>query len=684
MPRAFPWISDERKRFTLGLILIALISAIPRLIFGTSQRIEYDGYWHVFIAQQDKWHNFWQDIRVNAHPPLFFLLLKFLIHFGRTTLIYRSISLVTGTISVYYVGSIARKITQSGPWAYTTALAYGLAMPAIIVSCEVRSYMLSSLFILISFSCLLDLTISSDPGRELRLRAGFVIAAILACLSHYYAFFYAGASCALLGAWFLVRKARGLRASWIAEISTILPLPIVIVILYKTHANLKAVIQPHLAPFYFDPSGTETISAFLIRNWKNLLNLFLPWQTSGDVAAIAIFLLAAISGIGLLLRLFSAREKSALQASWTILMTAGILGEIVVLAVDGKYPFGGDLRQQFVLFPFIVLFAAILASQLTTLIPEKGRLPAVSAVAIATVWISVVWYEQTPKWPEDVLADHMRAFDKLVPQPASVYLDQWNLITFFIYHHNWRWTSLGQQPVAGVDIYRITRGTRQMLVFRDMTEWNIRAENVDVYRKLSECLHATHVPEVSIFGNLQTPPSEPYSSFKVTGQHIARRAASDSICVQQLEMNTDAWYGTFRASGCTAPALAPPRATGAFDDTAEEIVYSGPWKHGPASAASGGTISISKVAGSTAHLEFEGTGITWMHGKGPDRGFASVRIDGIPRNDVDLYSPAAASQLTTTFDGLRPGDHTIDLMVAGRKDPNASGQYIDIDALIVK
>ena len=63
-------ISDQRNRLAAGLVLIALISAVPRLLLGASQFIEYDGYWHVFIAQQDRWSNFWEDIRVNAHPPL--------------------------------------------------------------------------------------------------------------------------------------------------------------------------------------------------------------------------------------------------------------------------------------------------------------------------------------------------------------------------------------------------------------------------------------------------------------------------------------------------------------------------------------------------------------------------------------------------------------------------------------
>src|SRR3954452_14867103 len=109
-------VKDSRTRLALGLILIALIASIPRLVLGASQFIEYDGYWHVFIAQQDRWPNFWRDIETNAHPPLYFLLLNVVIRFSRSLLAYRSISILTGLLSVALVGYLARKITRFTGW----------------------------------------------------------------------------------------------------------------------------------------------------------------------------------------------------------------------------------------------------------------------------------------------------------------------------------------------------------------------------------------------------------------------------------------------------------------------------------------------------------------------------------------------------------------------------------------
>jgi hypothetical protein len=677
-------ITDERNRFALVLILIALIAAIPRFVLGASQFVEYDGYWHVFIAQQDNWHNFWEDIRDNAHPPLFFLLLKFLLHFGRSILIYRSISLVTGIISVFSVGWIARKIVKSDLWAYTAAMAYGFALPGIIMSCEVRSYMLSAFFILLSFSCLLDIGIQGESSRGYKLRAGFALAAILACLSHFYAFFYVGAAGLLVLGWYALRKYRGEPVNGKADVVTIAPVFGVVFYLYRTHAGSMADIQNHLRPYYFDPKGSESILAFLFRNGKNLINLFSPCPISSDAATLALLTLGVIAGLALLAGFLRAHDAASVRAASTILVTTAMLGAIVVTAVAGKYPFGGDLRQQFLLFPFLVLCAAILADRLTALMPAKGRLAVGAAAALLIVWVSAVRFEQLPKSSENVLSDRIDEFNRLEPEPAAVYLDQWNLITFFIYHHDWKWSFLKQQPIPGIAIYRISRGDRQMLVFRDKTVWNMKFGETPVYQKLAQCLRDGKTPEVSVFGALQTPPDKPYSRLRLMRRTILGQAADLSICAERLTLREDGWYGSFRQSGCDALDLKPPRATGKFDGTSDEIDYYGSWTRARYPAAVDGTLNYSKAAGSSAQLSFEGTEITWVYARAGNRGIGSVKIDGVPRGEIDLYNPKIVWQSHTTFGGLAPGKHTFEVTVAGRKDAAATDQYIDIDALVVR
>ena len=653
------------------LILIALAAALPRLLLGASQFIEYDGYWHVFIAQQDNWASFWADIYANAHPPLYFLLLKAVLHFGHSLLVYRSISILTGVASVYLVGSIALQVTGSNVRAYQSALAYGLALPGIVVSCEVRSYMLSVFFVLVSFGFLLDLA-ERDNAKS---RAGFAIGAILACLSHYFAFFYAGAAVTLLLGRFVARRDKAA-----AEAATSLPVIATVCTLYLVHAGPLAQIQGHLLPYYYDPNGHEGVIAFLLRNWKNFVNLFSPFAISSDAVALGVLILALTGG------LLSARLRR--QSSWTFLITAMMLGAFALAALAGKYPFGGDLRQQYLFFPFLVLCVAIfvewMAGKLSDMIPAQGRLLLNGVVIAAIVGISAVRYEQYPKVEGNVAADRIQVFNRMEPAPAAVYLDQFSLILFFIYHHTWDWSFVKlRQPIPDVDVYRLRRGAEQMLVFRDLVNWNNDPGDAAVYGKLAECLRAARIGELSVFGVRQVPPKPPLADLRGARGTIAKLAAGASLCVQRMSVNPVGWYTTLRPSNCAPMDLKLPQVTGTFDDTSDDIEYTGPWTHGLFREAAGGTVSFSNSPGAAARLSFEGSEITWVYAKAFNRGIAEVKIDRVSRGDVDLYSPKIVWQSRKTFDGLTPGKHTFEVIVAGRKDRAATDQYVDLDALVV-
>jgi hypothetical protein len=553
--------SSARGRFGLVLLVIAAAAAVPRLVLGASQFIEYDGYWHVFIAQQDNWNNFWADIHANAHPPLFFLLLKAILHFGRSLLIYRSISIASGVATVALVGWLARKVTRADTFGALTALAYGLALPAIIVSCEVRSYMLSEFFVLLSFWGLLDVVGSEESGGNRKARFVFAAGAILACLSHYYAFFYSGAGMLLFFWRFGWKWVRGEVVNWKAalgaEVATTLPVAATILIQYKTHAGNLAEIQNHLLPYYFNPHGRETIGAFLLRNWTNFLNLFSPFPISSAAVAFAVLLLGLI-GFLLTADLFNRwKDAARRQASATVLMTGIMLAAIVLAAVAGKYPFGGDLRQQYLLFPFLLLCVAIfaerLAGPLARLMPGYLAVSAGVLATVAIIWISTVRYQQYPKVQTNVLADSNATFNRLESKPVAVYVDQFNLITFFIYHHDWKWKFVKvEPPIPGIDVYRLTRGSDQMLLFRDKIDWNVDLDEAAVYKMLAECLQKEKIADVTVFDVRQVPPKAPLADIGSAQRELVALAAASHLCVEKMKVMPNEWYATFQESNCAA------------------------------------------------------------------------------------------------------------------------------------
>jgi hypothetical protein len=672
-------ISPERRTntFVAVLLAIALLSAIPRLLFAVSQFVEYDGYWHVFIAQQDTWPRFWEDVYNNAHPPLYFLLLKAAILFGRTILVYRSISLISGIASVFVAGQIARKITGSEARAWQSALAYGMALPAIIISDEVRSYMLSVLFVLLSFSSLLDIGREENDARaEFKARAGFCIWAILACLSEYFAFFYAGAAILVL----LFRRRPISR--WWMDAATVLPLLVTIAVLYGSHAGHLANIQGHLLPYYFDSNGRESMLAFVVRNNKNFLNQFLPVRIGSEALALVI----SLAGIVTCLLL-----KMGRRARWTSLVTGISLAAIIAAGIAGKYPYGGDLRQQFLLFPFLILCLAVVVERVADLaagsFPANARNAANVALALLVTLAGVWQYVRYPKTSTNVLAPEMTAFHEMEPEPAAVYLDQFNLITFFIYHHDWTWTIAPQQSVPGIDIYNLRKGDRQMVVFRDKHRWNLAPDEPTIFDLFGQCLAAGRTPTLSVFDIQQAPAKTSLVSIPSVRLATLTSARDSGVCVERLSLTSTAWDLTLQRANCTLtlPKTAadyPPLQPGEqADDAHEAIDYVGSWTHGSFEGSRGGTLSYSNDSGAVARASFEGTEITYGFTRAFNRGRADVRIDGDSKGTIDLYSPAISWQNHVTYGHLPRGKHSIEIVVTGTGDPKSSDKYVDVDWL---
>ncbi|MGC2662338.1 MAG: hypothetical protein WA324_30610, partial [Bryobacteraceae bacterium] len=80
---------EPRLRFAILLLAVAGLCFIPRIVVTFRQFIQYDGWWHIMVARTGDWRATFEEIRDNAHPPLFYVLLHYLVKFGHSRLIYR-------------------------------------------------------------------------------------------------------------------------------------------------------------------------------------------------------------------------------------------------------------------------------------------------------------------------------------------------------------------------------------------------------------------------------------------------------------------------------------------------------------------------------------------------------------------------------------------------------------------
>jgi photosystem II stability/assembly factor-like uncharacterized protein len=112
--------------------------------------------------------------------------------------------------------------------------------------------------------------------------------------------------------------------------------------------------------------------------------------------------------------------------------------------------------------------------------------------------------------------------------------------------------------------------------------------------------------------------------------------------------------------------------------------YEGTWIVATWAQASARRLHWSQQEGSRARFLFFGTGVTWLGARGDFLGVAEVYVDGVLEAEVDQYG-AALEPRVELFEkaGLPLGLHEIEVVVTGRKHPNATALGATVDAFDV-
>lgn len=506
---------DRKKGWGL-LAAGALVGLVPRLLVAVRQYIEYDGWWHVFIAQQDDWSNFLWEVRANAHPPLYLLLLKAVMVFSRSRLAYRMVSLLAGLLAGVVLARAAG--SQSRHWAVPglVALAFSLSWNAIVVSCEVRSYMLCALFLAIAagpFFALCRPHVGSAPRHSLL----FCVATSLALLSHYSAaLFLAAAGAVLLGRLAVTRGIRRRAAVVLRRAPVRVLLPVLLpaataAALFVLHARTYARPLNHLPEFYAVSSGAGGPLRFLLRNTAYEVALFMPVSIpTATVPARLAACLAALAVVVGVLALPRRRDGSAPHRVAGALFLA-LVAVGMVSGVTGVYPWGGAQRHQFHLLPFILLFfAAGLDVALERVKRPLARAAILVTVATGLAGSFVAGWRSFPWIPEELASEQVAVLRASFPDATAVYVDQYSLIFLVAAYHDWTWEYLDVCPSDGwIQRFQLTRGERRMTVFRDRASWLVEPGAERFGAALKGCLEMLAPDPVVIFAVRQLPGSPP-------------------------------------------------------------------------------------------------------------------------------------------------------------------------------
>jgi hypothetical protein len=469
----------------LPLLAVTAIAAVPRLFDALKRPIDYNGWWHVFIARNlsREWLNL-------QHPPLFIALLRIVDSVGHSALAYRSISLASGIGSVYLVGLLLARLDCLPETQVLGALTAALAYNAITLSNEVESYSLAVLLILGAFFFYLDvIAVRAPPVRS---RVVFAGLSCLAVATHYFAGLFliacvlAPLAIAAVSPEYRRRLFADASRRRLADLFTFLPPAAVGLALYQLQAKPWVTRLSSLPAFYYHP-GEERVVNFAIRNLRETWNLFAPFSFLHARCALpllGLFLAGVIWGAT---RRFPNGDASPRRIVPSLFLVE-LLGIGIALGSLGKYPFGGMMRHQFLFFLFALLAGCVaLDSSLRNLGAPGTRRVAVAACFAA---IALDFGFQLPRLASPrryPLPPIVRQFSSEFESAGAVTVDYFNLIGLFSVYPDREWRFLGRDPYrATVERYEVGGGSRVLEVLAVRDFWVFDFGDEALYRELAE------------------------------------------------------------------------------------------------------------------------------------------------------------------------------------------------------
>ena len=535
-----PAIAD--RWFVWWLAAIAAVALVIRAYIGSIEFMEFDEWQQVFMASVPRWKDLAYELNAEAHPPAFYLLLKALMMLGHSKLLYRCIALVPGTGSVVLVGIIARKLLRSSPMALLCAGALALSTAAITISIEVRQYQLAVFFVLVAFDALLEMWTAEAPRR----RRPYVIYAVssgLAVLCHYSAIVFLGGCALLAGARQVFDSSRRRPWDWRLTASVASPLAL-FGYLYVTHAR-KLGILGYLYPFYWGQTPGETLAGFLSRNVQNFWNLFALFDFPESRDRGIVLALTALLGLSSAVIVFRTRRPGN-RSTLAILLASVMVCELAGLSIARAYPFGGFLRHQYIVGPFLILAAFAVLDRLASLLGRRARIALMTLTGLLLIGHVVAAWPRLVIWPNHVVyAEEFNRYRAEFPDARAVYVDHFGVIGYFINTDDRRRRFVRRiDDVFAIDQYRIDGPSGRVQIFYDKTRYTLNMRRPSLYRSLARCLRQSGVNELTLF--FFSPGDVPLKDDPDTLRRvITRTAAGEGLTATKVVIGTTTIFAGF-------------------------------------------------------------------------------------------------------------------------------------------
>jgi hypothetical protein len=526
--RDTPVFSSWQRHLPLMLAVAALLGLIPAIYFSGLRRIEYDAFWELFIATQDRWRDFVEEGRLGAHPPLFHLILRGVYHLGHSHLIYRMPCMLATVGTAFLIGVIVRRISGNAVFAVLATLASAFSGMTIEMAISMRSYPIAVFFIVLSFYYLLEAWELPEGREAWKSCAACSVALSLAILTEYFSVFYLAASFSLVVLRFTFDAAWRTRVTRWLEGKTGLVFAFFALPVLVTAYLLLVHFGEHQvnSTFYWVPSR-ESLAGFWARSLPLELSLLTPIKLASSGVALLMLALAMFLMAGV--RFLTRKRDMTPFVTWApVLILMMLLLQISTGAAVHRYPFGGQLRHQYILSPFLLVSYFVLAAQATKLLKRPAWRAACGTVMLAVVAVvSCVAWRDVPIAPQETFVKDYADFRSAVGHPDLICVDLFSLIGYFGLTHDWHWQSewrydKGLQPFI---VYKTTsRGGEEVRVLRNKSQWNWNLKDPATYAVMAEELRFSGQTRMSLFYLEQIPdkigwPEREASVERLADQH---------------------------------------------------------------------------------------------------------------------------------------------------------------------
>ena len=543
-------MASERQRaycFGAALVMCTVLGLVPRLWIALHQFIEYDGWWHVFISRQPLWFNFLAEVATTAHPPLYFLTLRAAQEIlGYNRLAYRFVSLAAGIMTIPLVGVIARRLGCSRRASVLAALVVAVSESATIISCEVRSYSLALLFVLVAFVFLAELLTGTPDRWTIVILAASSGAAVA---THYFGFLLVAAELTMIIVATAFPDAR-LRIR-----SSVTPLAIGMtglvvagmISLYVLQVRRFAGRLNHLPAFFFDANAPESAPAFFLRNLRSFVNLFSPAANRGSIALVVACAVGVLLGAGAVSLRRGPRWPAATAALFALLLFSGI----VAGSFAGLYPFGGDLRQQFFFFPFLCL-GLIGAMDFAVRSPRLKTIATI-ILSLACIGHGLRWWNSFPILDSELFTSEYRIFNRSFGGDRAIVVDQFNVIVLFAHMHDRPWRLVRRWPPERMKEYSVGRDVR---VIRDRAIWNYDVMRQSDFLRLRYEAEVAGAASFALFALRQVPP-DPAVNPVAYAERVRVNARAARLLPQTVVISGYDVFGRFLVPANSGAAAGP-------------------------------------------------------------------------------------------------------------------------------